>query len=99
MTFVMLYVTHKTMEVATKLVNTLLEDKMIACANYFPIQSSYWWNGEIENSNEIVSIIKTKKENWEKVRAKIEEIHPYDIPCIIKINAEANEAYESKECL
>lgn len=95
MTFIMLYVTHENMEEAQKVANYLLENKLIVCANYFPIQSSYWWNNKITNSNEIVSILKTRKDNWEKIKLKIEELHPYDVPCIIKLDVEANSSYES----
>jgi len=50
--------------------------------------------GVIESDNEYVSILKTIPENWERLKNMIEEIHPYDVPCIMKIQAEANEAYE-----
>ena len=62
---------------------------------FFPIRSSYWWKGKIENSDEIVSLLKTKKENWKRVKSEIKRIHPYETPCIIKINVEANKDYES----
>ena len=95
MTFIILYVTHKNLENAQKVASHLLQKKLIACANFFPITSSYWWKGKIENSEEIVSLLKTRKENWEKVKSEIKKIHPYETPCIMKINAEANADYES----
>jgi|SRR3989344_2777013 len=95
MTFIILYVTHKNLENAQKIASHLLQKKLIACANFFPITSSYWWKGKIENSEEIVSLLKTRKENWEKVKSEIKKIHPYETPCIMKINAEANADYES----
>lgn len=95
MVFIILYVTHKDIESAQKIANHLLQKKLIACANFFPIKSSYWWKGKIENSDEIVSLLKTRKENWEKIKKEIKKIHPYETPCIIKINAEANGDYES----
>ena len=67
---------------------------MVACANIFPIKSMYWWNGTIENEQEYVSIIKTTPENWEISQKEISEIHPYEVPCIIKIEVEANKEYE-----
>lgn len=95
MTFILIYVTHKNLENATKIAAHLLEKKFIACVNFFPISSSYWWNGKIEDSQEIVSLLKTRQENWEKVKFEIQKIHPYQTPCIIKMNVEANEEYES----
>lgn len=95
MTFILIYVTHKNLDSAQKIAAHLLQKKLIACANFFPIESSYWWKGKIENSEEIVSLLKTKKENWEKVESEIKKIHPYETPCIMKMNVEANEDYES----
>ena len=66
---------------------------MIACVNYFPIESSYWWKEKIENSEEIVTLLKTREENFELVRDEILKIHPYETPCILKMEMEANDSY------
>lgn len=93
MKFILIYITHKNLKEAKKIGSVLLKKKLIACVNYFPIESAYRWNGKIENSKEIVSLLKTKKENWEKVKNEVEKIHPYETPCIIKLKVEANEKY------
>ena len=95
MSFIAIYVTHKNMEEAEKVSSYLLQQKSIACVNFFPIKSSYQWKENIESSNEIVSLLKTKNENWEKVKTEIMKIHSYETPCIIKMSVEANEEYES----
>ena len=61
MSFIVVYITHANLKNAKKISDELLKKRLIACANYFPIQSSYWWKGKIENSDEIVSIVKKKK--------------------------------------
>jgi periplasmic divalent cation tolerance protein len=93
MKFIIIYITHADMKVAKKVVEALLRDKLIACANYFPIESAYWWKGEITNSKEIVTIVKTKKSNWTKVKKAVEAIHPYETPYIMKFEVESNQAY------
>jgi|SRR6185369_10832068 len=95
MGFIGIYVTHENEEAAKKIGTHLLEKRLIACANYFPIQSSYWWNEKIQNAEEIVSLFKTRKENWEKVRDEIKSMHPYETPCIIRLDLEANTEYET----
>jgi periplasmic divalent cation tolerance protein len=95
MAFIIIYVTHETMENAKNLAAHLLDKRLIACANFFPIESSCWWKGKIENSMEVVSLLKTKKENWLLVKAEIKKLHPYETPAIIKLDAEANEDYEA----
>lgn len=94
MGFCMVYVTHADQRSAWILINVLLEEKLIACSNIFPIQAAYWWQGEINSEDEVVSIMKTPLSHWEVVKSRIEELHPYDVPCIIKIEVEANAAYE-----
>lgn len=93
MKFLLIYITHKNIKEAKKVVSILLDKRLIACVNYFPIKSAYWWNGKIENSKEVVSIVKTRKENWKAVQEEAKKIHPYETPCIIKIEVEANKEY------
>ena len=94
MTFIAVYVTHSNEEEAKKIWDLLLDKKIIACYNLFPISAFYWWNWSIANANEIVSLLKTNKENWELLKSEVKKIHPYKIPCIMKFEVEANEDYE-----
>ena len=94
MSFIIIYVTHENKQEAQKISDYLLNRKLIACSNLIPIEACYWWQGKIDSSNEIVSILKTRTEHWDKVKSEIEKIHPYDVPCIIKIEVEANKVYE-----
>lgn len=94
MGFISVYVTHANERVAKKISNYLLDKKLIACFNLFPITSGYWWKGVIQNDKEWVSIYKTRTNHWDRLVKTIEEVHPYDVPCIIKYEVEANQAYE-----
>jgi len=89
-----IYVTYPNLKEAKKIANHLLKRRLIACANFWLIKSAYWWKGKIQNDNEVVTILKTKKENWPKIKTEIKKIHPYEVPCIEKINVEANRNYE-----
>lgn len=93
--FIIIYITHPDLKTAKKIVASLMKSRLIACGNFFPIQNTYWWKGKIENSKETVSIVKTKTKNWEKVKSAVVKLHPYETPCIIKINVNANDNYES----
>ncbi len=94
MGFIAIYITHATDRTAKKVANYLLDQKLVACANIFPIESAYWWNAAVRHDKEWVSLVKTTSELWEKVKSKVIEIHPYEVPCIVKYEVEANEAYE-----
>ena len=94
MTFIVAYITYKSMEEAEKVSSSLLADKIVGCVNYFPIKSTFWWQGDITNEDEIVALVKTRQENWEKLKNEVLRIHPYDVPCIMKFEVEANQEYE-----
>ena len=95
MGFIIIYVTYPNMKEANKTISHLLQKKLIACANSFPIKATSCWTGKIAECDEIISILKTKKENWEKVKSEVKKIHPYKVPCIMKLDVEANEDYEA----
>jgi len=94
MPFKIIYITHPDEATAKKISAELIEKKLVACANLFPIESAYWWQSAIQNEKEVVSIVKTTEKNFEKVKKVVAEIHPYEVPCIMAMQAEANEAYE-----
>jgi len=93
MNFILIYITNPTKKEAKKIASSLLKKRLIACANIFPISSLYWWKGKIVDDNEFVLIAKTTKNNFEKVKKEIEKIHPYKIPCIVKIPVSSNKKF------
>tara|TARA_Y100000310_G_C20419351_1_gene685896 strand:- start:507 stop:815 length:309 start_codon:yes stop_codon:yes gene_type:complete len=93
MKMTIIYITCKDEEEAVKISKHLLNKKLIACSNMHPIRSMYWWNNKIEDEKEFVIIAKTLDKNYEKIKEEVSKLHSYDVPCILKIDAEANESY------
>lgn len=63
---------------------TLLNQKLIACANLLPQhQSLYEWEGKVCKENENILILKTHIDLQEQVQTEVEKLHPYDCPCIL----------------
>ena len=94
MPFITIYTTNPNLKTAKKISSVLLKKRLIACANFFPITSMYWWGGKIQNDSEVVALLKTKSANWDKVKKEIEKIHPYDIPCIERLSVDSNKSYK-----
>ena len=94
MSFAIVYITHEEKNAAKALTDQLLKEKLIACANIFPITSAYWWKGAVANEDEWVSIVKTPLSHWDRLVKRVEALHPYEVPCIMKIEVEANRSYE-----
>lgn len=81
--FSMLYTTTGSEDEAEKISNKLLERRLVACANIFPIRSMYWWKGEIEKEQEFAIIFKTRTELLDEAMAAIKELHSYEVPCLM----------------
>ncbi len=88
-----IYITTSSKEEAEKIACFLFEKQLIACANFFPIESMYWWKGSLEQSNEYVLLVKTLEENYELVKKEVENIHSYTLPCIAGFLCQVNENF------
>ena len=85
--------TFSNKEEAHKIGKELLKEKLIACYNLTPVESSYLWKGKIEETNEVLMIIKTSK-SFKEVEEFITEHHTYETPEIIEIETKnVNEKY------
>jgi len=89
----LIYITCKDEEEAVKISKHLLNKRLIACSNMYPVRSMYWWQGKIADEKEFVIIAKTKEKNYKTIKEEVKKIHSYNIPCILKIDAEANKSY------
>ncbi|WP_457667305.1 divalent-cation tolerance protein CutA [Thiolapillus sp.] len=70
--------------VAVQLAQTLVKKRLAACVNInSAIQSVYRWQGEIRQDKEVLLMIKTTTNGWEKLEQTLLELHPYDVPEII----------------
>ena len=89
----LLITTEKDKKNASKLANLLLREKLIPCVTFKNIESHFWWEGNINQSQEVQLMIKCKKENLDNVCNKISELHSYEIPEIIYFRVSANKNY------
>ena len=89
----MFYLTYPDEATAQRIGEALLQERLVACVNTFPIKSAYWWEGQIAQDNEWVSVVKTRLEYETLVSSFVTERHPYQTPCILRFEVRANEAY------
>ena len=76
------YITVRDAGDAKKISHALLHKKLVACTNIFPIESMFWWNGEIQENVEFAILAKTTDANYEKVEKAVKDMHEYDVPAI-----------------
>jgi len=91
---ILVYVTHSSKKAAEKICKHLIKKKLIGCANIFPIKSLYPWKGKTASEKEYVSILKTTTKKYSSMEKEIIKIHPYKVPCIIKIKIGVNKTYK-----
>ena len=94
MGFIFVYITNPSEEEAKKLAKHLVENRLAACVSIFPVSSLYWWEGKLADEKEFVTLCKTTEEKFEELEEEVKKIHPYKVPCIVKIPVESNKEYE-----
>ena len=78
----------------SKVANELVKSQLAACVNITKISSIYAWKGKIENSSEYLALFKTTEKNKKKLKQKIKDSHPYDVPEIAEIDVKSiNNSY------
>ncbi len=85
MAYIMVIITAPNDAEASKISMTLVEEKLIACANRFPVNSIYTWQGEVEDESEIMLVCKTREDRLDAIISRVKELHSYDVPEIIAI--------------
>lgn len=91
---ILIYATCKDVEEAKKISQALLEKKLVACTNFFPVTSMYSWKGSVNNDNEVVLILKALGKNFKEIEKEIKKVHSYECPCIISIKvSDANKEF------
>lgn len=87
--YIIVLCTTNSKDSAKQMAKTLVSGKFAACVNIVDkIDSIYSWKGEIVEDSEVLMIIKTQKSLFEKLKNKIEEIHPYETSEIISFDIE-----------
>jgi len=86
MSYIIVFMTASSREEAVKIVRTLLEERLIACANIMdPVSSFFWWQGKIEDEKEALVIMKSHETLFKKLSERVTELHSYDIPEILAL--------------
>ena len=81
---------------AARVVRTLVEERLIACGNLLPgARSIYRWQGAVEDTAEVVVLMKTRKQDWAALLSRLHELHPYEVPeCVaVRIAASASSSH------
>jgi periplasmic divalent cation tolerance protein len=72
---------------ASAIAKTLIEERLAACVSLLPgMQSTFHWRGETHVDEEVMLLIKTTREIYPALAARLLELHPYELPEIIAVD-------------
>jgi periplasmic divalent cation tolerance protein len=72
---------------AGALAQTLVEERLAACVNRLDCRSTYRWDGAVHDDDEELLLAKTTAGRYDDLRARVEALHPYDLPAIERLDA------------
>lgn len=90
--FALVLTTCGTRENAQAIAADLVERRLAACVQIFPIESFFRWEGAVRAESELMLFSKIKRADYPRVEAAIRAAHTYSVPEIIEIPIEAGAA-------
>lgn len=73
--------TVPTRESAFKIARALVDERLAACVSMAAgVHSVYRWEGAVEESDEVILLIKTTPERYQALEARLKALHPYETP-------------------
>ncbi|WP_030920997.1 divalent-cation tolerance protein CutA [Streptosporangium amethystogenes] len=79
-------VTTSSREEAERICSAVVGRRLAAdCQIIAPIESVYWWEGEIQRSQELLLLMKTTVKRFEDLARRVRELHSYQVPQIVAV--------------
>jgi len=88
MSLIAVITTLPSRELALDLARSLVERRLVACAQMREIESIYLWEGRLQQEPEVRLTLKAPEKHYEAIEAAILEQHPYELPAIHAIRLE-----------
>ncbi|MCX7846090.1 MAG: divalent-cation tolerance protein CutA [Dictyoglomaceae bacterium] len=83
---ILVITTVKNEEEAERIINLLLDEKLIACGNIISkVKSLFFWKNSKEEVEECILFLKTNEDKFPILIRKLKENHSYELPEIIAI--------------
>jgi len=89
------HITAPNRDQAATMARALVDERLAACVNIVDgVQSVYRWEGKVEESAEVLCLVKTRPELLDALTARVQALHPYDVPEILAFEvADGSPAY------
>jgi periplasmic divalent cation tolerance protein len=82
----LLFVTVPDADIGSRMGRALVEERLAACVTLVPgTRSIYRWQGALQDDTEVLCLIKTRRSLFDRLRQRVESLHPYQVPEIIGV--------------
>jgi periplasmic divalent cation tolerance protein len=79
-------VTVPDMDTGARIGRLLVEERLAACVNLMPgLRSIYRWKDSLQDDAEALCLLKTRRPLYDRLRERVESLHPYEVPEIIAV--------------
>jgi periplasmic divalent cation tolerance protein len=69
----------------SRLARAVVEGKLAACVQLVQIRSVFSWEGAVDDAREVLVLMKTRTEVYERLEQFVRDNHPYQVPEILQI--------------
>ena len=85
----LIYITVSSEKEALNIGQALVSERLAASVNIInSVRSLYWWEGKIQDEQEVVIVAKTSAALVEKLTERVISMHSYICPCVVSIPIE-----------
>ena len=93
--FIIVLVTTANKAEAEKISQTMLKEKLIACANIIsPVASFFHWSGKVDKCEECLVVMKSRLDLFAELCERVKGLHSYEVPEILALPiVEGSKAY------
>ena len=77
-------------DLSAHIARTLVEERLCACVNVMGgVRSFYRWEGAVQHDAERLLIVKTVTDQLPALIARVQALHPYDLPEVLALPVSA----------
>lgn len=84
--YILALITVPSEDVGQAIAQALLDQRLAACVNRLaPVHSLYTWEGKTSEDQELLLLIKSRVDLFERLVPAVKALHPYQVPEIIAL--------------
>jgi periplasmic divalent cation tolerance protein len=84
--YIIILVTTANKAEAEKIAQTLLKERLIACANIInPVTSFFYWSSKVDKCDECLVIMKSRMDLFAELSERVKGLHSYEVPEILTL--------------